>query len=96
MIGAGLSQPRIMAGLNMACRGQPDHRGAGGASCGDATDAVLDHDAIGRLDAELLRRMQEDVGMRFAAGDIRGAEYPPLEQRRHVQHLKAQRQPLGR
>src|SRR3984885_14785982 len=96
MIRAGFSQLHIMAGLDVACGREPDHGGAGGASRGDATDAVLDHDAIAGRDAELFRRVQEDVGMRFAAGDVRGTEHPPLEQRCHVQHLKAQRQPLGR
>ena len=71
MIGAGFSQPRLVARLNMACRREPDCDRAGGARGGDAANTVLDHDTIGRLDAELLCGIKEDVGMRLAARDIR-------------------------
>lgn len=88
MIGAGLPEPRIVARLDMPRRRESDHRGAGGARGRDTADTVLDHDAVTGLDAKPLGRVQEDVGVRFAARDIGSTEHPPLEQRGHVQDLE--------
>ena len=78
---AGREQPIGVSGGAMAATAKADDRHAGGERGLDADRAVLDDNAILGRGTQLLRREQEEVGSRFAARDLRGAEDMRLEQR---------------
>src|SRR6201986_1917053 len=96
MMRAGLFEGRGITIADMSGREQSDHNGARGLSRNDPARAVLDDDAIGRRHSNLSRGMQEDVGMRLAARDLRSAEHPSLEEPGHLKNVETDGEPVRR
>jgi hypothetical protein len=65
-------------------------------TCVDAANAILDDEAMCRRDADPVRRMEEDVGIRLAARHEIGAENPVGERFEKSDRFKAHLQALSR
>src|SRR5262245_50867201 len=77
------------------CGGEPagvaERTHAGTPGRGHSGPAVFDYDTARRLDAQLLGRMQEQVGCRLPVRHLAGAEDPPLEPRVEPGQTKRER-----
>ena len=62
MVRTRLDQHIAHRRVHVAATGKAPHRHARSQPCLHAVDAILDHQAIGRRDAQLRRRVQEKIG----------------------------------
>ena len=73
---------------------KPEHRHARSAPSDDTRDAVLDHQAVFRLDAHRARRMQEKIRTRLSLRDVGGGKNVGGEHRLVARHAKREAQSL--
>ena len=95
-VSAGIGKLRTVPVADMSCCQEANDRCTGGPRRNDTAGAVLDDDAAFRLDADLGRSMQENIRMWFTPRERRGAKYATLEERFHLEDLKAKGQSIGR
>ena len=95
-MGPGCGQALGVAVADVAGAEETDHGHAGSTRAGDASGAILQHDAGLRGDAQASRGMQENIGGRLAVRHVSGAEKAPTEVVTHTELVDAVVQPLVR
>ena len=95
-VSAGIGKLRTVPVADMSCCQEANDRCASGPRRNDAAGAVLDDDAALGRDGDLGRSMQENIWMWFTPHDRRGAEHAALEERFHLEDLKAKGQSIRR